>query len=287
MDVFGCYDYKRPVKPTDLDWRTSQDRGHRYITDLRMGNKLNAKLTDKGIYVRDPLLSEKPLTECTANYVWKYGNPDTLRNPSLNMKTLYMKPFEQDHLRFIKRKMKPISSVSHDSYVAKELPEEQEVLPVIMPTPVKATSLIIDRSDEGYSKYLDPECTTYNLSYVRHTPEALSGGIAAHDNLTYWNWSEKRMPTRKVSREPDPIMCDGFNSQRCPKRRCEFQNDTKRVPHSGMVTEVRENYSDPQMRKVEFDLEMKPILVHEDVIPFATKSEYNIYGSGEPVVKYV
>jgi len=36
-----------------------------------MGNKLNAKFADKGIYVNDPLLSEKPTSECMANYVWQ------------------------------------------------------------------------------------------------------------------------------------------------------------------------------------------------------------------------
>lgn len=71
MDVFGCYDYKRPVNDKQTDWRTSQYRGHRHITDLRMENKLNAKFADKGIYVRDPLLSEKPRTDVSANFVWK------------------------------------------------------------------------------------------------------------------------------------------------------------------------------------------------------------------------
>ncbi|KAH8324241.1 hypothetical protein KR074_002223 [Drosophila pseudoananassae] len=287
MDVFGCYDYKRPVNDKQTDWRTSQYRGHRHITDLRMENRLNAKFADKGIYVRDPLLSEKPQTDISANYVWKYANPDALRNPSLNMKTHYMKPLDECCLRFIKRKIKPISSVTHDTFVLKEMPEEQEILPISMPSAATATNLVIDRSEEAMSKYLDPNATTYNLSYVRHSKEALTGGIAAHDNLTYWNWSEKVVPTRKVSREPDPILCDEFPSQKCTKRRCEFQNMTKSVPHSGMVTEVRENFTDPQFRKVEFDPDVTPKLVHADVVPFGTKSEYAIYGSGEPVVKYV
>ncbi|XP_017132607.1 uncharacterized protein LOC108149496 [Drosophila elegans] len=287
MDDYGVFDYKRPASATDLDWRSSYYRGHRHITDLRMGNKLNPKFTDKGIYVRDPLLSAKPISECMANYVWQYGNPNTLRNPSLNMKTQYMKPFEEGSLRFVKRKMKPISSVSHDSFVHKALPEEQEILPITMPTPVVATKLIVDRSQASYSKYLDPSSTTYNLSYVRLSPEDLCGGVAAHDNITYWNWSEKMPPTRKVSREVDPIMCDEGSTQVCPKRRCEFQNLNKPVPHSGMVTEVRANFTDPQFRRVEFDPDVKPILVHTEVTPFANKSEYAIYGSGEPVIKYV
>lgn len=219
--------------------------------------------------------------------MFQYNDPNALRNPSLNMKTQYMKPFEEGSLRFVKRKMKPISSVSHESYVLKELPEEQEILPVTMPTPVAATKLVIDRSEASFSKYLDPSSTTYNLSYVRWGPEDLCGGVAAHDNITYWNWTEKMPPIQKVSREEDPTMCDEGNTHNCPKRRCEFQNLTKRVPHSGMVTEVRANFTDPQFRRVEFDPEVKPILVHEEVTPFAEKSEYGIYGSGEPVIKYV
>lgn len=202
------------------------------------------------------------------------------------MKTQYMKPFEEGQLRFVKRKMKPISSVSHDTFVLKEMPEEQEVVPVTMPTPVKATKLIIDRSEEGFSKYLDPSATTYNLSYVRLSPEQILGGVGAHDNLTYWNWTEKMPPTKKVSQEVDTNMCDESNAKQCPKRR-EFQNLTMRVPHTGMVTEVRANFTDPQMRLVEFDPNVKPLLEHADVMPFAKKSEYNIYGSGEPVRTYV
>ncbi|XP_017068469.2 uncharacterized protein LOC108106105 [Drosophila eugracilis] len=287
MDEFGVFDYKRPANATAPDSRTSTYRGHRHITDLRLGNKLNARFADKGIYVNDPILSEKLTSECMANYVWKYGNPNTLTNPSLNMKTQYMKPFEEGCLRFIKRKMKPISSVSHDSYVLKELPEEQEIIPIAMPTPVAATKLVIDRSQALYSKYLDPSATTYNLSYVRLSPQDVSASVAAQDNITYWNWKEKMPPPRKVSPEEDPTLCDEGNTHDCPKRRCEFQNLTKRVPHSGMVTEVRANYTDPQFRKVEFDPDVKPVLVHEEVMPFATKSEYAIYGSGDPVIKYV
>lgn len=198
-----------------------------------------------------------------------------------------MKPFDECCLQFIKRKIKPISSVTQETFVLKEMPYEQPILPITMPSAVTTTNIVIDRSKEGISKYLDPNATTYNLSYVAHSKEALSGGIAAHDNLTFWNWSEKVVAMRKVSREPDPILCDEFPSQKCTKRRCEFQNELKPVPHSGMVTEVRENYIDPLTRKVEFDPEVTPKLVSADVIPFAKKSEYAIYGSGEPVVKYV
>ncbi|XP_022224491.1 uncharacterized protein LOC111075478 [Drosophila obscura] len=287
MDDFGCYDYKQPASTNVADMRTSTYRGHRLITDLRMGNKLNAKICSHSNYVRDPLMHDKQYTEYGANYEWQYGDPNILRNPSLNMKSQYMKPFEQGHLRFIKRKIKPISSVTQDTFVEKTLPVDVVPIRNAMPTPVEATKLIIDRSKIGFSKYTDPSATTYNLSYVRYPPNELMGGIAANDNVTFWNWSEKFTPAKKVARYPDATMCDDFPAKDCPKRRCEFQNTTKSVPHTGMSTEVRENYTDPQFRAMKFNVEVKPLMVYEAITPFAKKSEYAIYGSGEPVVKYV
>ncbi|XP_034670318.1 uncharacterized protein LOC117902806 [Drosophila subobscura] len=287
MDDFGCYDYKQPLSTNVPDMRTSTYRGHRHITDLRMGNKLNAKICSSNNYVRDPLLHDKQATEYGANYEWQFGDPNILRNPSLNMKSQYMKPFEQGHLRFIKRKIKPISSVTQDTFVEKTLPVDVAPIRNAMPTPVEATKLIIDRSKIGFSKYTDPSATTYNLAYVRYPPNELLGGIAAHDNVTFWNWSEQCKPSQKVARYPDATMCDDYPAKDCPKRRCEFQNTTKSVPHAGMSTEVRENYTDPQCRSMEFNVEVKPLLVYEAITPFAKKSENAIYGSGEPVVKYV
>ncbi|EDW28844.1 GL19394 [Drosophila persimilis] len=287
MDDFGCYDYKQPASTKVSDMRTSTYRGHRHITDLRMGNRMNAKYCSHNNYVRDPLMHDKQFTEYEAKYEWQYADPNILRNPSLNMKSQYMKPFEQGNLRFIKRKIKPISSVTQDTFVEKILPVELDPIRIPMQTPVEATKLIIDRSKIGYSKYTDPSATTYNLAYVRYPPNELSGGIAAHDNVTFWNWSEEHKPSKKVARYPDATMCDDFPAKDCPKRRCEFQNTTKSVPHTGMSTEVRDNYIDPQFRAMEFNVDVKPLMVYEAITPFSKKSEYAIYGSGEPVVKYV
>lgn len=73
MDEFGCFDPKLPASDKSPDWRTSTYRGHRHITDTRLGSKLNApsECSNKGIFVRDPLLHEKQLTEISSNYVWK------------------------------------------------------------------------------------------------------------------------------------------------------------------------------------------------------------------------
>ncbi|EDW03931.1 uncharacterized protein LOC6561674 [Drosophila grimshawi] len=290
MDDFGCFDAKQPASDKVPDWRTSTYRGHRHITDTRLGSKLSApaEYTNKGIYVRDPLLHDKQLTEMGANYTWKYGDPNALRNPSLNMKTQFMKSFEECKLRFVKRKIKPMTSVSQDTFTFVELPYQAEPLPMHMPTPVEATKVLIDRSiPSSYTKYLDPGATTYNLSYINISP---NDRIAAHDNITYWNWSEHCPAVKHVARVPDETMCDTANAHDCPKRRLEYRNQVKHVPHTGLGTEVRDNYVNPKLNKeyIEYDItDVKPILVSESVTPFAQLSEYNVYGSGSPVLKYV
>jgi len=76
MDDFGCFDAKMPPGPRVPDWRTSTYRGHRHITDTRLGNKLSAPVecTNKGIYVRDKLMHDKQLSEVAENYTWKVRN---------------------------------------------------------------------------------------------------------------------------------------------------------------------------------------------------------------------
>lgn len=73
MDEFGCFDPKKPVHQRLPDWRTSTYRGHRHITDTRLGNKLHAPFdsSKKGIFVQDKLLHDRQYTEMTDKYVWK------------------------------------------------------------------------------------------------------------------------------------------------------------------------------------------------------------------------
>ncbi|KAL7742258.1 hypothetical protein ACLKA6_005520 [Drosophila palustris] len=292
MDEFGCFDAKMPAGPRVPDWRTSTYRGHRHITDTRLGNKLSAPVecTNKGIYVRDKLMHDKQLSEVADNYTWKYCDPYILRNPSLNMKTQFMKRFEEGNLRFVKRKIKPMTSISQDTYTYTELPFEADPLPIQMPTPVEPIKVTIDRSKIGYTKYLDPGATTYNLSYVGMSPEDLQASVAVHDNITFWNWAQHSPAVVPIAREVDEVMCDESASAECTKRRLEYECQIKRVPHTGLVTEVQANYLDPKLNKecIEYDTtDIKPLLVHEPVTPFATLSEYGVYGSGQPVIKYV
>lgn len=193
-------------------------------------------------------------------------------------------------MRFVKRKIKPMTSISQDTFVFSDLPFEADLLPIQMPSPVEPTKVMIDRSKTSYTKYLDPGATTYNLAYIAMSPQDLQSSVAVKDNITYWNWPQIKPNTIPVDRIPDETMCDGLNEHECTKRRWEFQNQLKRVPHTGLGTEARSNYLDPKLNKecIEYNTtDIKPLLVHEQITPFAKKSEYNIYGSGEPVVKYV
>lgn len=220
----------------------------------------------------------------------QYPDPNILRNPSLNMKMHYMKSLEEGKMRFVKRKIKPMTSISQDTFVYSELPFEPDLLPQEMPTPIERTKVMIDRSKSSYSKYLDPGATTYNLDYVALSLQDLQSSVAVNDTITYWNWPQKKTVTIPVERIPNETMCDETNEHDCVKRRWEFQNQVKRVPHTGLNTEVRSNYSDPRLNKeaIEYSTtDIKPLLVHEAITPFAKISEYNIIGSGEPVIKYV
>lgn len=236
-------------------------------------------------------LNCKWLSWCSLLFSLQYPDPYVLRNPSLNMKTQYMKRFEEGNLRFIKRKIKPLMSVSHEAFTFVELPFEADPLPIHMPTPVEPTKVLIDRSKSGYTKYLDPSATTYNLSYVQYSPQELKSSVAAHDNITIWNWAQRRDETpTHTTRVADEHICDESNAHDCPRRRLEYRNQVKRVPHTGLITEVRANYVDPKLNKEYIDYnttDVRPILISESVPPFAQLSEYNVYGSGDPVQKYV
>lgn len=182
--------------------------------------------------------------------------------------------------------MLPASSVSRTDYlwhpnVPREAPAKWS-----LPTPVTASKVSIDRSKPGYSKYLDPSATTSRLEYCHRTPQDIMSGIAAKDNITFWNWKNIEKRTKKVFSEKDPEQCDALPTTECVKRRCEYPSLVKAVPNNGMTTEVRDNYVEP--KSIEYDITcIKNTATYKALDPFAKKSEYNILGSGECTQKYV
>ena len=195
----------------------------------------------------------------------------------------FIKPFDECHLRFIKRPIRPATSVSHTDYLWKNPIVSAAPSKIILPSAVATTKIVIERSKPGYSKYLDPNATTQRLAYTTHS---LTGGIGTHDNITYWNW--KNNQNLKVFPSRDEQLCDELPSQKCTKRRNEFASKVKHVPHGGMSTEIRSNYIKPEERAIDFDItDIRNQAPYLPIIPFAKKSEYNMYGSGDRTQKYV
>lgn len=199
-----------------------------------------------------------------------------------------MKPFYDCNVKFLKRPMKPACSVTHSDY--RWQPETLTLSPVSLhiPTLVSKTKVLIDRNKPGYSKYLDPAATTNNLDYCYRSPKDLLNGIAAKDNITFWNWKDIEYSDKKVLRTKDAQLCDKLQSKDCPKRRFEFPSKVKSVPNSGLTTEVRQNYVKLNSHTLDCDDSRK----RNDITFVANEqpigsTEYNILGSGECTHKYV
>lgn len=217
----------------------------------------------------------------------QYGDPDIIRNPTLD-KIDYVKPFYECNIKFLKRPMLPASSVSHSDYLWH--PEEPKEPPPSLPleTPIAAIKVNMDHSKPGYTKYLDPAATTSRLDYCHRTAQDVMSGIAAKDNITFWNWQTMEKRTKKVYRESDPQQCDRVPSIECVKRRCEYPSMVKSVPNSGLTTEVRENYVEPYKRATEYDsTQIRNDMAFVEVDASPKNTEYGILGSGECTKKYV
>lgn len=199
-----------------------------------------------------------------------------------------MKPFYDCKLKFLERPMRPASSVSHSDFIWQtEISISPPTLPQ-MPTAVATTKITVDRSKPGYSKYLDPAATTNSLDYCYHSPQDIMNGIAAHDNITFWNWQDFEYRDKKVYREKDSQLCDKLPSQDCIKRHCEFASKVKAVPNSGLTTEVRDNYTEPNDRAIDYNIcSIRNDLAFVANEPSGGKTEYGLLGSGECTQKYV
>ncbi|XP_075169726.1 uncharacterized protein LOC142241779 [Haematobia irritans] len=282
LNELGFIDYQKPLNNLQ-DMRTSTYVGCKYMTDTNLDTRIHEKFEECRSYREDPMLNRT--TEYKANYEWKFGDPNEVRNPSLD-KINHIKPFYECKMKFLQRPMVPAASVSHSDYLWHPEPDIEPPITLHLPTPVATTQLSINRAKPGYSKYLDSSATTSRLDYCHRTPEDIMSGIAAKDNITFWNW--KNDTTKKVYPEQDPQQCDKLPSKNCIKRRCEFPTLVKAVPNSGMTTEVRENYVDPYKKQLEYDCtHIRNEIAYSQVEPYPNKTEYNILGSGESTHNYV
>ncbi|XP_065367545.1 uncharacterized protein LOC135960229 [Calliphora vicina] len=287
LNEFGFMDYKKPLCKQQ-DMRTSTYLGHKPMDDTMLGNKIQAKFKETRPYEEDPVLEKHRTSDYKSNYVWKFGSTDEIRNVSLDRKIHYIKPFYECNLKFLKRPMRPASSVTHSDYLWQpETPISPPVYPY-MPESVSSTKIFIDRNKPGFSKYLDPAATTTNLDYCYRSPQDVMNSIAAKDNITFWNWKDIEYREKKVFRVKDAQLCDKLPSKDCTKRRCEFPSKVRAVPNSGLTTEVRENYVKPNGRSIVYDdSHIRNDLTFVTSEPVMGKTEYDVLGSGECTQKYV
>uniref|UniRef100_A0A1B0AYN5 Uncharacterized protein n=1 Tax=Glossina palpalis gambiensis TaxID=67801 RepID=A0A1B0AYN5_9MUSC len=287
LDEFGSLDYKQPM-PKQQDMRTSTYLGNRYINDTMYGNKIHAKINESRHFVEDEVLVKQRTSDYKANYVWKFADPYEDRNPTLPRKMENMKTCYEMKLKFLKRPMQPATSVTRSDFSWN--PEHSNLAPAypLLPAPVGSTIVTVDRNKHGYSKYLDPQATTQRLDYCYRSPNDIMQGIGAHDNITFWNWKDIELRRKNVFRLKDVQQCDKFAADECVKRRCEFASQVKSVPHSGMTTEVRQNYIEPIKTTIDYDTShFQNDLVYEPAGQLPKKTEYSILGSGERTQKFV
>ncbi|KAM7363092.1 uncharacterized protein ACRADG_000144 [Cochliomyia hominivorax] len=287
LNEFGFMDYKKPLGKQQ-DMRTSTYLGHKLINDTMLGNKILAKYKETKPYENDPVLANHRTSVSKANYGWKFDDQEEIRNVSLNGKVNYVKPFYDCNLKFLKRPMRPATSVTHSDYQWQ--PKTAELPPMVphMPAAVKITKIPIERNKPGYSKYLDPTATTTSLDYCYRSPKDIINGIAAKDNITFWNWQDVEYREKKVFRQKDAELCDKLPSKECIKRRCEFPSKVKAVPNSGLTTEIRDNYIEPNDRVIDYNIsDIKNNLTFVANEPLMEKTEYDVLGSRECTQKYV
>lgn len=310
LDKFGFIDYKKPLQ-RQQDMRTSTYLGHKIVNDTMLGNKIQTAFKATRPYQEDLVLAKHRTTDYKTNFVYKvsslqflkdiktsntlnhkffqFSKPDEIRNVTLDKKVQFMKPFYDCNLKFIKRPMRPASSVTHSDFLWRPVPSISMPQTPHLPAAIKSTAITIDRNKPGYTKLLDASATSSRLDYCYRSPKDIMNGVGAQDNITFWNWKKYERSAKKVFRDKDVQQCDKLPSNECMKRRCEFRSDVKYVPHSGLTTEVRENYTPPNAYGIEYNkTHIKNASTYAEIEPIKGKiTEYGVVGSGDCTNKFV
>lgn len=71
MDEFGFIDYKKPLKKQQQDMRTSTYLGHKIMSDVMLGNKIQATFKETRPYQEDLVLAKHRTSDYKANFVCK------------------------------------------------------------------------------------------------------------------------------------------------------------------------------------------------------------------------
>uniref|UniRef100_A0A1A9UMQ0 Uncharacterized protein n=1 Tax=Glossina austeni TaxID=7395 RepID=A0A1A9UMQ0_GLOAU len=230
------------------------------------------KCLESRLFVEDALLQRCRVSDYKDNYVWKTRDPLAQVNASLAKPSQHLKPFFEKKLKFLSQKTLPLSSVTHSDFLWEPDQSKASYVTEPMQAPVANTPATVKYNKSGYGKYFDTQATTQRLDYCYRSPNDIMKGIAAHDNITFWNW--KNFDSRTKHEE----------------RRCEFINQTQRVPNSGMTTEVRENYLTPAARDASSrydNAQFRSDNTFDAGAITQTKSKYSVIGSGDPTEKFV
>uniref|UniRef100_A0A1B0B0X3 Uncharacterized protein n=1 Tax=Glossina palpalis gambiensis TaxID=67801 RepID=A0A1B0B0X3_9MUSC len=250
----------------------------------------DTKCLESRLFVDDAILQRHRVSDYKENYVWKTRDPLAQVNPSLAKPSQHFKPFYEKKIKFLTHKTLPPSSVTHSDFLWEPDQPKGSYVTMPMQAAVANTPVTVEYNKSGYGKYLDTQATTQRLDYCYRSPNDIMNGIAAHDNITFWNWKNFDCSTKHATNDEPARLCDNMPSIECEKRRCEFINQTQRVPNSGMTTEVRENYLAPADRDTSSDYDNTQFRSDNFFDPGAirqTKTEYSIIGSGDPTEKFV
>lgn len=285
---FNYIDYMRPISKHQ-DMRTSTYVGTKRLNNIAHMTKLHRKRNESHPYADDEFLEKCRRSDYTSNFTRKAHDSSALPNPNLSRELQVVKPFYEVKFKFPGRPMLPASSVTHSDFLWNALPPIPicDPMPALIPTPVRSSVVTVNRNENGYAKYLDPQATTQRLDYCHRSCKDISKGIAVNDFITFWNWKNIESCAKKVSDTSDFQLCDKFRSKDCEKR-SELRTLLKRVPNSGMTTEARENYLVQHLYESDCDgsrLRYDHQYVAVDETPM--KTGHGILGSCDHTLKFL
>lgn len=193
--------------------------------------------------------------------------------------TFFMKPYDECNLHNVPKETIKTRSVYQTDFEIKVKYDKKPIINKFLPSGVGVTKISGDRTRPDFVKYLDPTATTSNLTYVDHA----FNGIAAKDNITFWNWYNNGGGfVQNVWQCQEKPLCNN-----CPNRRYEYRNMVKPVPHTGMTTEIRDNFTPHEKDATIRACPLQRNVVSFEHVPFPTNTENRIYGSGQRIQKYV
>lgn len=295
INKFNFIDYQKPLVPIKNDMRTSYFFGHRnYLLNEHIKPSAASNI-DTCTVLANTTMRYDYRTEHRRQYrmkmpveqVPKAKLPMSARKPQF-VQTQQEKTFRQPP--------KPIVSTATNDRTY-PTPTADVFCERFIPTASiyrspPASKDIVYCQQPGRSKYMDPYATTTMLDYPPRTVDQ-QNGIGSKDYITVYDWLEfpkgkgfglHFYPVKKKGfKEPigDRIRFPLFVKDRL------IPNTKELVPHNGMRSEQRTEYSVPVQMEYEPDVyEIAPLAVPPTGLKTGN-TEYTMYGSGDRIDKYI